>query len=80
MGFIRVKLFNFLAPRIGPLLLSRGVRVEGRRLGQVLDNLSEAEKDRVKSLQVGSEKHDIQSSKPAALLSEQGSVILQVFS
>jgi hypothetical protein len=80
MGFIRVKLFNFLAPRIGPLLLSRGVRVEGRRLGQVLDNLSEAEKDRVKSLQVGSEKHDIQSSKPAALLSEQDSVMLQVFS
>lgn len=79
-GFIQVKLFNFMAPRIGPLLLSAGVRVEGRRLAQVLDDLSESEKDRIKSLQIEGEKQDIQSSKPAALISEQESVMLQVSS
>lgn len=79
-GLIQVKLFNFMAPRLGILLLSQGVRVEGRRLAQVIDNLSESEKARIKSLQIDSEKQDIQSSKPAARIAEQEKVLLQVSS
>lgn len=79
-GLIQVKLFNFMAPRIGPLLLSRGVQVEGWRLAQVLGNLSEPEKDRIRYLQVDGEKLDIQSSTPAARIAEQEMVLLQVSS
>jgi hypothetical protein len=50
-GYIRVKLFNFLAPRIGPLLLSRGVRVEGERLARVVEGMTQAEREGVISMQ-----------------------------
>jgi hypothetical protein len=51
-GYIRVKLFNFLAPRIGPLLLSRGVRVEGRRLARVVEDMTQVEREDVISMQL----------------------------
>ncbi len=59
-GCLRVKLFNFMVPALGPLLFSRGVQVKGSRLAQILKGLTEAERDRIVGLYVNDTKAQIQ--------------------
>ncbi|MFO7803833.1 MAG: hypothetical protein R6V55_16240 [Desulfovermiculus sp.] len=58
-GLICVKLFNFMAPRIGPILLAQGVRVDAKRLVQLLAGASKGEGAQIASLQVGAESMDV---------------------
>ena len=77
-GCIRIKLFNFMAPRIGPILLSHGVQVGGERLAQVLKGLSAVEQERISSVHVDEEAVELNNPQILEKLAAQRSVRLQV--
>lgn len=78
VGFIRIKLFNFMAPRVGPILLSHGVQVGGERLAQVLKGLSAAERERISSVYVDEEAVEVDDPQVLEKLAAQDSAWLQV--
>lgn len=77
-GLIYIKLFNFMAPRIGPILLAQGVRVDAKRLVQLLAGASKAEGAQITSLQVGAESMDVFDPKVKEALAGVQAVWLQV--
>jgi hypothetical protein len=77
-GCLRVKLFNFMAPALGPLFLSRGVQVEGSRLAQIMKGLTETERDRIVGLYVNDSKAQIQDPELIDRISAQETVSLFV--
>jgi hypothetical protein len=77
-GCIRMKLFNFMAPRIGPILLSHGVQVGGKRLAQALRGLSAVEQERIRSVRVDEEDVEVDNPQILEKLAAQGFVWLQV--
>lgn len=77
-GCLRVKLFNFIAPTLGPLFLSRGVQVEGNRLAQVLKGLTEAERDRIVGFYVNDTENNVRNPELIERLSAEETVRLVV--
>jgi len=77
-GSMVVKLFNFMAPRIGPILLAHGVGVDAKRLVQLLDEASNAERAVISALQVGAKSMDVSDPKVKEALAGVQAVWLQV--
>ena len=77
-GLVRIKLFNFMAPKLGPLLLSQGVRVDSGHLARILGELPAADKERIIAVHVDDAGVEVDDRQILEKLAAQGAVWLQV--